>query len=99
MNQNEIEIEPMSEKDIELEIPDGENNILFLMYSQLPITYSYSLFTDKKVLKNGTTYPHMSLPFLIQYKNKFNGSMVNLHIKNLDKNIKSKFSVLFSFFK
>jgi hypothetical protein len=98
MFQDEIEIQPMSDKDIELRIPDGEKNILFLMYSYLPITYSYNLFTDKGILKKGESSPHLSLPFLVQYKSAFSGSVVNLHIKNLDKIKASKFNLFVSFF-
>lgn len=97
LTQDNVEILPLSEKEIVLGIPDGEKNILFLMYSELPILYSYNFFTDKCVLKKGISAPHLSLPFLVQYKDHFNGSKVNLHIKNLDRERTAKFNLLVSF--
>ncbi len=98
MFQDEVEIPPLSDKEIVIESTGGEHkSILFLMYSKLPVLYSYNLHTDKCVLKEGISYPHLSLPFLIQYKAPFNGFSINLYIKNLDRERASKFNLLISF--
>lgn len=95
---DEVEVQPLSDKTILIESTEGEpKNILFLMYSQLPISYLYNLSGNGITLKDGVSSPHLSLPFLIQYKAPFKKSTLTLYIKNLDNKISSKFNLLVLF--
>jgi len=73
-------------------------NMLLLMYSENPARYQYRVFSDNTVIKEGTTTPHNTLPFLIQWKGVSKRSDLNLDIKNLDPNSELKLNYLVSFF-
>lgn len=94
----EIEIASLSSREIFISNPGRSKNILFLGYSLLPIRYSFKLFTDKKVLNEGISISHNTLPFLIQYKSTFDDDKIYLFLENLDEAKASKFNILVSFF-